>query len=260
MARFRGGFCEIFVGFCDNDGEPQKVALRLPLLKYKHEQVQRRFWREVELWFKQQHRHINPLLGTFSDDLGFYMVSPWRENGSIRACMSAYRPFSHHRVLFGIANGLEYLHSNDYVHGDLKMDNVLLSEDGEALLTDFGLSKRLDPEIVTSTDIRLAGSFPWLAPELLMGGKKSKESDVYAFGMMISESLTRTTPFSTSKNVGEMIIKIMGGERPLKTDVVKLHSPDGWERLWEEATLCWAQLADARPEIRETVLRLQAML
>lgn len=83
------------------------------------------------------------------------------------------------------ADALTYLHSRSVVHGDIKAPNVLVSDNVHALLCDFGLSKFDDG--TTTTGLKGAGSLRWQAPELLGGERKSFESDVYAFGMMIAE-------------------------------------------------------------------------
>lgn len=71
------------------------------------------------------------------------------------------------------------------MHGDVKGNNVLISDDGHALLCDFGLTKMMPSR--TSTAIKGAGSLRWMAPELWEDAEKSFETDVYAFGMTISE-------------------------------------------------------------------------
>ncbi|KAG8952167.1 hypothetical protein FRC00_006906 [Tulasnella sp. 408] len=148
-----GGFCEVYVG---NYGEPETsellpVALRLPNMRQAADAAQRRFIREVRLCKAKK------LKSTDTE-----------------------------KILLGVTNALCYLHGEGYVHGDLKMENVLLADDGEPLLTDFGLSKGENISVMTSTG-NGACSYPWCAPEVLMGDPKSKSSDVYAFGMMIIE-------------------------------------------------------------------------
>lgn len=82
-----------------------------------------------------------------------------------------------------IAEGLAYLHDAGVVHGDVKAENVLVGDDFHALLCDFGLSRMVDAR--THTSLAGTGSLRWQAPELMDGGHKTFESDVYAFGLTI---------------------------------------------------------------------------
>lgn len=79
-----------------------------------------------------------------------------------------------------------YLHQHQVVHGDMKAQNVLISDTGHALLCDFGLSKALQ-SMVTSTELHGAGSTRWMAPEIFDGESKTSQSDVYAYGITIAE-------------------------------------------------------------------------
>lgn len=83
------------------------------------------------------------------------------------------------------AQAVAYLHARGIVHGDIKAANILISADHHVLLCDFGLSKLKDA--TTSTDQRGAGTLRWQSPEVLEGGPRTFESDVYAYGMTICE-------------------------------------------------------------------------
>ena len=82
------------------------------------------------------------------------------------------------------AKGLAYLHQNDIVHGDVKGLNALVTSDQRVVLCDSGFSK-LDSTVNTSTGGR--GTIYWQSPELMGGGPRTKEADVYAFGIMMYE-------------------------------------------------------------------------
>ena len=88
--------------------------------------------------------------------------------------------------MFDAAKGLAYLHQNDIVHGDVKGVNALVTLDQRVVLCDFGLAK-LDSTANTSTGGR--GTLYWQSPELMEGGPRTKEADVYAFGIMMYEVL-----------------------------------------------------------------------
>ncbi|KAG8913805.1 hypothetical protein FRC00_001547 [Tulasnella sp. 408] len=189
-----GGFCEVYVGNYDGPetSELLLVALRLPNMRHAADATQR-------LWYGLKHQNINQLLGTFFDEQGIHMVSPWRRRGDVFSLLKAKKLKSTdmEKILLGVSNALCYLHGEGYVHGDLKMENVLLADDGEPLLTDFGLSKGENISVMTSTG-NGACSYPWSAPEVLMGDPKSKSSDVYAFGMMIIEVKSPRNMFLTN--------------------------------------------------------------
>lgn len=92
-----------------------------------------------------------------------------------------------------------------------------------------------------------------------MGSKKSKESDVYAFGMVIAEMLTRKTPFEDSPNLGNIIKRIMDGERPSRQDVLSDQAPRCWPELWNKAATCWKPECLSRPVIGNILQSLDAM-
>ena len=96
-----------------------------------------------------------------------------------------------------ISAGLAYLHSKDVIHGDVKGANVLISPALTAQLCDFGLSKFADT--ATSTGGK-GGSLPWLSPERMdrPDSPRTKESDVYAFGMTIYEVSNSSDKYSSS--------------------------------------------------------------
>jgi serine/threonine protein kinase len=78
-----------------------------------------------------------------------------------------------------------YLHAKGVIHGDIKADNILVSDDLHAQICDFGLAKLFEES--TASSLKGAGSLRWKSPEIADGEPKTIESDVYAFGMTIVE-------------------------------------------------------------------------
>jgi len=156
----------------------------------------------------------------------------------------------------GIAQGLQYLHSQNIIHGDLQHNNVLVDEEGYAVLTDYGRAT----VIGYSTPI-LAGRAAYMAPELFpanevnMNELFTKKSDVYAFGMLCFEIFTNEEPFASYKARldWQIVPLVQQGKRPrCSTQMQHQISADMW-RLME---VCWITASDKRPSAEQIVQRM----
>ncbi len=166
-------------------------------------QAQNAYLTEAGVWRKLRHPNILSCFGLLHnswDDI--YLVSPWMDNGSLVHFVASNPEADRTTLVSGIpssssvtgqinftqlhdaAEGLAYLHQNDIVHGDIKGLNALVTPDQRVALCDFGLSK-LASTINTSTGGH--GTLYWQSPELMEGGPRTKEADVYAFGIMMYE-------------------------------------------------------------------------
>jgi len=153
-------------------------------------------------------------------------------------------------LLLDVVTGLEHLHGQRVVHGDLKAINVLVSRSGRAVLTDFGLSTVvMDSNIAGfSTTLESGGTLRWQAPELLKGDRNSVKSDVYAFAGVSYEIFTGKVPFF---EFGEraILLHILSGNIPQKSSSI---SDDVWTLMKE----CWDTDPKKRPTAKNIVARL----
>ncbi|KAG6330426.1 hypothetical protein ID866_8661, partial [Astraeus odoratus] len=110
----------------------------------------------------------------------------------------------------GIAQGLLYLHthkSGPIIHGNLKGSNVLISPEGHALVTDFGLFPVFDSPLVMSLGISHGHSLNWMPPESVDNNEATTKGDVWAFGMTVLELFTRKIPFHGCCSIVFAIVK-----------------------------------------------------
>ncbi|MBM2850650.1 MAG: hypothetical protein HW418_3592, partial [Anaerolineales bacterium] len=100
-------------------------------------------------------------------------------------------------IAWQVCAALEHAHSNGIVHRDLKPENIVLTRTQTAKLMDFGLARSADPTAPRLTEEgAIAGTFTYLAPELLLGQPASAQSDLYALGVMLYELTTGRPPFT----------------------------------------------------------------
>lgn len=114
------------------------------------------------------------------------------------------------RVAFGAAHGLEYLHEHcnpKIVHRDLKAANILLDNDFEAVLGDFGLAKLVDAKL-THVTTQVRGTMGHIAPEYLSTGKSSEKTDVFGYGITLLEIITgqRAIDFSRLEEEEDVLL------------------------------------------------------
>ncbi|CAE6538124.1 unnamed protein product [Rhizoctonia solani] len=150
-----------------------------------------------------------------------------------------------------IAAGLSYMHGLGLVHGDIKGNNVVVSEDGTAKITDFGSATMAQEFAIAFTATQsVPYSIRWAAPELFQTPCPRFESDVYAFAMTVLEALTGDIPH---KGLSDFVIMRRGFEgklpdRPI--DHIPARSKKG-DKLWNLLTRCWHLEPVQRPAIRE---------
>ncbi|KAJ7098468.1 kinase-like domain-containing protein [Mycena crocata] len=218
------------------------------------------FCKEALVWQGLDHRFILPLIGIDRETFhpSFCMVSPWMKHGTVLKYLRDRGRGDVDRLLLQIAEGLEYLHSMNIIHGDLRGANVLISDDGSACLSDFGLTTTIsDADTSTlggaSSSADRGGSLRWQAPELIdphsMGFERflrTPASDVYAYGCVCLELYTGKPPFSELSADGGVIFRVLKGERPEKPTNIT-------GALWNLVTVAWAHHANDRPTIYQIV-------
>lgn len=270
-----GAFSDVWcckISFCTpSEALPTEVAVKVlrPFLLNKaddtsqNECLLQRFEQEGRTWSGLlDHPNIVPLIGwTLTPNLSF--ISPWYKQGNLARYLKTKKISRKERLqlLLGIAKGLKHLHSLSppVVHGDLKPDNVLLSDKGEALLTDFGLSTIVGQESMYSPSHRRGGSVPWMSPEQMFEEAKSCQSDVYSFGSLAFAVLTGKTPHHGLTS-GQIICKVCNPIHPRDpvknwSNYPRLQGPVG-DLLRD----CWSRPPDARPSMSEVVRRLTTLL
>ncbi|MCO5605373.1 hypothetical protein L7F22_059556 [Adiantum nelumboides] len=109
------------------------------------------------------------------------------------------------KIALGAAQGLAYLHEDCHpriIHRDIKASNILLDNDFNAVVSDFGLAK-LTSEARSHITTRVMGTFGYLAPEYALTGKLTEKSDVYSFGVLLLEIITGRKPVDSTRPAGE---------------------------------------------------------
>eukprot|EP00045_Choanoeca_perplexa_P006513 m.55799 g.55799 ORF g.55799 m.55799 type:complete len:592 (+) comp13662_c0_seq1:196-1971(+) len=149
-----------------------------------------------------------------------------------------------------VAAGMEYLHSCNIIHRDLKSPNVLVAADKRTLkITDFGTSTDMP---LRSTKMSFKGTVSWMSPELLRGEKSGSKVDVYSFGVVLWELLSGETPFA-GVDVGAVIWGVGSGRMHLP---IPDGTPDGFSLLMKQ---CWNKAAKHRPTFRQIATHLDIL-
>ncbi|KAF7374431.1 hypothetical protein MSAN_00327200 [Mycena sanguinolenta] len=249
---FGGGFADIYRASYNNRTVALKYMRAIQYMRGSDSRnVRLKFCREALVWKELCHPHILPFLGieenSFPSPLS--MVSPWMEHGTVLDYLKQHGHGHVDKLLYEIAQGLQYLHSRNVVHGDLRGANILINDDWSACLADFGLS--IFSDATSSLTTNRAGSPYWMAPELLdpdrfgMRFARTPASDVYSFGCVCFELYTGRPPFRLLRETGAML-RVISGERPPRPS----SSPAMSDSLWNYVSTYWAQDPKIRPTMQ----------
>ncbi|KAG9041430.1 hypothetical protein FS837_012277 [Tulasnella sp. UAMH 9824] len=203
--------------------------------------------KEVAIWKGLIHTNVLQFIGIYEKGTVVYIVSPFLHNGTVPQYLSKNPDADRASFIRDLARGLNYLHQQGVVHGDIKGSNILVSSSIPVygLVADFGLAKLEDTQTVTSQ--QGAGTPRWQSPELFYGGPRTFKSDVYAFGMTVYEIVSGRLPFMDVPTYA-VFFKVHNKERPVPSPRI---SPLGYlyVKEWEAAQAAWDQDAELRPSM-----------
>ncbi|KAF7843436.1 LRR receptor-like serine/threonine-protein kinase IOS1 [Senna tora] len=194
----KGGFGTVYHGFID-DGT--QVAVKM--LSQTSAQGYQQFVAEasgVKLLLRVHHRNLTSLIGYCNEENNTGLMYEYMANGNLYEHLSGKDSTAKFltwqdrlRIAVDSAQGLEYLHNGcrpPIVHRDVKSTNILLNENFQAKLADFGLSKSFPTDGGTHLSTVVCGTPGYLDPEYYISNRLTEKSDVYSFGVVILEIIT----------------------------------------------------------------------
>ncbi|KDO45819.1 hypothetical protein CISIN_1g002063mg [Citrus sinensis] len=230
------------------------------------------FAAEMEILGKIRHRNILKLYACLLKGGSSFLVLEYMPNGNLFQALHKRvkegKPeldwFRRYKIALGAAKGIAYLHhdcSPPIIHRDIKSSNILLDEDYEPKIADFGVAKIAENSPKVSDYSCFAGTHGYIAPELAYTCKVSEKSDVFSFGVVLLELVTGRKPVeeeygdgkdivywvSTHLNNHENVLKVLDCEvasESIKEDMIK---------LLKIAVVCTTKLPNLRPPMREVV-------
>ncbi|GAQ83389.1 Protein kinase superfamily protein [Klebsormidium nitens] len=247
----------------DNTTSRQQVA-----------QLRKAFAQEVEVWKDLHHVNIVQFLGAslgasehaipklasavpgnikFSSNVCCVVVE-YVGGGTVKDCLIKknqkrlpYKKFL--SMAIGVAKGMEYLHSKDTLHRDLKTENLLLDAKSNVKITDFGVARLQGPP---SEMTGMCGSVGWMAPEVMESKPYDKKADVYSFGICLWEMFYCDCPIP-AMNFQQLTYAIT--KQQLRPDITSA-CPSALADLMRS---CWDVDPKKRPIFSEIVLQLEEM-
>ncbi|XP_057807230.1 cysteine-rich receptor-like protein kinase 2 [Salvia miltiorrhiza] len=228
------------------------------------------FESEVRLISNVHHRNLVRLLGCYTKGTEQLLVYEFMENKSLdiylygekRGMLSWKQRVD---IIFGTARGIAYLHENYHVtiiHRDIKPGNILLDNDFQAKIADFGLA-RLLPENQSHLSTNFAGTLGYTAPEYAIGGHLSEKVDIYSFGILILEIISGRkcsdmNPDSTAEYLLNEAWKLYERDmhQNLADEALELTEQEVGEliKMVEIAMLCVQSPASSRPSMSQLIM------
>ncbi|XP_010151519.1 PREDICTED: receptor-interacting serine/threonine-protein kinase 2-like [Eurypyga helias] len=212
-----------------------------------------------------------PSLGIYQYHGLVGIVTEWMNNGSLHSLIHEHQLYPELpfplliRILLDVAAGLHYLHSLEpaLCHCSLKPSNVLLDMQYRAKISDYGLTNCRKQQLRSNfqnCNWRNCQDLVYLPPEILEGGLPSQEGDIYSFGILCWESLSRQKPFEGQTTLLEVLTGICSSLRPGISEKFIPRNLPKRNRLLYLITLCWHQEPDYRPCTAECVDLLNGIL
>ncbi|KAG2053220.1 kinase-like protein [Suillus hirtellus] len=260
-----GGLADVYRCILLSDASLEEVAVKCPryssLTDAVVDKINHNLEREIKVWTRLNNRYVLRLRGT-ATGFGIFraLVSPWMPNGTLNSYLTRENKtltgMDRLHILKQITEGLEHLHDNDVIHGDLTSNNVLIAADGSPRLADFGVSNIMvqsNPEFSFHS-----GAIRWVAPELidLLEGQAvpcaTKSSDIYALGCIMLEVLYGELPYWWIKQARLVIAPKLKGQEPIKENNLQIQTDhlDFMRR-------CWSIESENRPPVKEVVCFLE---
>nr|VDD02326.1 unnamed protein product [Brassica rapa] len=256
-----GGSSRVFRGCLSNGRE---VAVKI--LK-QTEDILSDFVAEIEIIITLHHKNVISLIGFCFEDNKLLLVYNYLSRGSLEENLHgdkkdplAFGWSQRFKVAVGVAEALDYLHntaSQPVIHRDVKSSNILLSNDYEPQVSDFGLARwaSISTTHIVCSDV--AGTFGYLAPEYFMYGKVNDKIDVYAFGVVLLELLSGRKPISSGCPKGQESLVLWAKpilddgkySQLLDSSLKDNNNGDQMQRMALAATLCIRRSPQARPKM-----------
>jgi WD40 repeat protein/serine/threonine protein kinase len=199
-----GGFGQVYLAY-----QPllkREVAVKVILERYvNNPEFIRRFEAEAQLISHLEHMHIVPLYDFWREPSGAFLVMRYLRGGSLRDLLKKGHWPIHDaaRVVMQLGSALALAHRNGVIHRDVKPDNILLDEERNVYLVDFGIAKDLQQISDYAAEFALAeqqmdgfiGSPNYISPEQIMNKDVGPHTDIYNLGLVIYELVTGKMPF-----------------------------------------------------------------
>jgi len=212
----RGGMAVVYAA--RQRSVERQVALKIIDLHSETESdFLRRFAREAEVIAMLEHIHILPVYGygVLEGEFAYFAMRILRHGTLADVLRMGALPIDDVVDLFTqIASGLDYMHERGVIHRDLKPSNILLDDDGNAYLSDFGLARFTNAVNASEDAMHVAGSPAYIAPELVRGEGGTHLSDIYSMGVILYEMLCGRHPFATSEGGVSALLYKQAREKP----------------------------------------------
>ncbi|XP_021834226.1 putative leucine-rich repeat receptor-like protein kinase At2g19210 [Prunus avium] len=199
----KGGFGNVYHGYIDD------TQLAIKMLSPSSVQGFRQFLAEVDLLLRVHHKNLTSLVGYCNDKTGIGLVYEYMSSGNLHAHLFSGSSSNiltwkdRLQIAIDAAQGLEYLHYGckpPIIHRDVKLTNILLNENFQAKLSDFGLSRTFPSNDDTHVSTVVAGTPGYLDPEYNLSNRLNEKSDVYSFGVVLLEIISCRPVYSSREH------------------------------------------------------------
>ncbi|NBC19106.1 MAG: tetratricopeptide repeat protein [Bacteroidetes bacterium] len=248
----RGGMGVVYLADRADGQFEQQVALKVVKRGMDTDAILRRFLHERQILARLQHPNIARLLDGGMTDTGLpYFAMEYVEGEPITDYCDRHRLGIQERLhLFRtVGTAVQYAHRNLVVHRDLKPSNVLVTDDGQVKLLDFGIAKLLDDTegLTLQTVAGLRPMTPeYAAPEQVQGEALTTSTDVYSLGVLLYELLTGHRPYRFERRAPDAIAQVVAGATPTQPSTAVQHVEEIRQRDGTTTTITPEQVSQRR--------------
>ena len=232
----RGGMADVYLAK-DLILDGEEVAVKVLRTNYQTDPIAvARFQREARAMADLDHPHIVRITDIGEEDGQQYLAMEYVAGLDLKRYIKEHHPLSNEeavRIMGQILLAMRLAHAKGIIHRDLKPQNILLTPDGTAKVTDFGIAVAFAETSLTQTNSML-GSVHYLSPEQARGSKATIQSDIYAMGIIFFEMLTGHIPYDGDSAV---TIALQHFQKPLPSVIAENPSvPQSLENVVIKAT------------------------